>query len=88
MLCQENSKIKVNELIKYDHRSQMHKDVGDFIDLSLAELKLMPLSPGNPRNKSQFNTRNGNVEKLKQQNIQHQPFSTSVVLSAIKPGFA
>lgn len=30
----------------------MHKDVGDFIDLNLAELKLMPLSPGNTRSKS------------------------------------
>lgn len=65
----------------------MCKDVGDFIDLSLAELKLMPLSPGITRKKSQFNTWNGNVEMLKQQSIQHQAFSTSVILPAIKPGF-
>lgn len=32
------------------------KDVGEFIDLSLAELKLMPLSPGIASNKSPFNT--------------------------------
>lgn len=32
------------------------KDVGEFIDLSLAELKLMPLSPGIVSNKSSFNT--------------------------------
>jgi len=57
-LCQENSSIKVNELFKYDQEKSrvMCKDVGDFIDLSLAEPKLMPLPPGITRNKTQFNT--------------------------------
>lgn len=35
---------------------EKYKDVGEFIDLRLAELKLMPLSPGIASNKSSFNT--------------------------------
>lgn len=38
------------------------KDVGEFIDPSLAELKLMPLSPGIASNKSPFNTWSSNHE--------------------------